>query len=368
VSQLQPQFIQQLDLNDPDWQQLCQTLKTSTTLAAIVLSAWQMALWLAKLIVEQQLTERAQVTTSWSSCPVCGTPLVSKGFVKRQILTLVGQVEWKRRVGRCPHRCSGSQSIPFDHLLEVHSYQQTSTELRRLGCLLAVFLPFELTAWMLQQFSGIQVSDDAIWNWVQAAGQQAAENLKLQLQQLGKEQSIQTERLDASLLTMPLIIAADGVTVPFRPQPKTTAGRIVWREVKVALLARFGNHQTKTGETKTRLYHRRVVASLGDIDRLKPRLQLEALRQGMTTASQVVWISDGARGFWRLYRECFAPKGAVGILDFYHAAQHLWQAASAYQDGKESPNSSAVVCQLMSSIAPRFRQRHYQRIKLVEQV
>ncbi len=204
---------------------------------------------------------------------------------------------------------------------------------------------------MLQQLSGIQVSDDTIWNWVQAAGQQAAVKLESQLQQLGEEQSIQTETLDASLLTMPLIVAADGVTVPFRPHPKTTTGRIVWPEVKVALLARLGNYQTKTGATRTRLYQRRVVASLGDIDRLKPRLQLEALRQGMTTASQVVWISDGARGFWRLYRECFAPKGAVGILDFYHAAQHLWKAASAYQDG----NPTRTPQQWFASLRHRLR-------------
>ena len=25
--------------------------------------------------------------------------------------------------------------------------------------------------------------------------------------------------------------------------------------------------------------------------------------------------------------------GAIGVLDFYHAVQHLWQAVSAYQDG-----------------------------------
>jgi len=72
----------------------------------------------------------------------------------------------------------------------------------------------------------------------------------------------------------------------------------------------------------TRLHQRRLAACLGDIDHLKSRLQLEALRQGITTASQVVWISDGARGF-RLYRECLPF--IVGILDFYHAAQHLWQ-------------------------------------------
>lgn len=55
---------------------------------------------------------------------------------------------------------------------------------------------------------------------------------------------------------MPLIIAADGVTVPFRPQPKTAKGRIVWREVKIALLARLGKCQTKTGTTVTRLHQR----------------------------------------------------------------------------------------------------------------
>ncbi len=34
-------------------------------------------------------------------------------------------------------------------------------------------------------------------------------------------------------------------------------------------------------------------------------------------------------GFWRLYRECFSDC-AVGILDFYHAAGHLWRAATAW--------------------------------------
>ena len=82
----------------------------------------------------------------------------------------------------------------------------------------------------------------------------------------------------------------------------------------------------------TRLQQRRLVALLGDIDDLQPWLRLEALRQGITTALHVVWISDGARGFWRLFQQCFAHC-AIGILDFYHATQHLWKAANAYQDG-----------------------------------
>ena len=76
----------------------------------------------------------------------------------------------------------------------------------------------------------------------------------------------------------------------------------------------MGQHRTRTGKVITRLRQRRLVAVLGDIDALKPRVWLEAVRQGISTAPQVVWLSDGARGLWRLYEEQWAAV-AVGILD-----------------------------------------------------
>lgn len=291
-----------------------------------------MGLWVARAIVEQQLQERATTPVEWGTCSVCQSRLISRGWIKRQMLTLVGQVQWKRRVGRCPHRCLGSQQIPLDDALSIKPYQQTSIELMRLGCLLTVFLPFDLASQLLQQLTGVSISNDTIWNWVQDVGQRAADSLKLQLQQLADEQTPSVEVPDATLAALPLIIATDGVTVPFRSQSKTPKGKIVWQEVKISLLARLGKYQTKAGRMVNRLHQRRLVAVLGNIDDLKSRLQLESLQQGITTAPQVVWISDGAPGFWRLYRECFAHC-ATGILDFYHAAQHLWQAASAYHDG-----------------------------------
>jgi hypothetical protein len=71
---------------------------------------------------------------------------------------------------------------------------------------------------------------------------------------------------------------------------------------------------------------------LGDSEALKLRLWLEAVRQGILTAPQVVWLSDGGRGLWRLFEERFA-RHATGILDFYHAAQNLWKGAAAWLDG-----------------------------------
>jgi hypothetical protein len=86
------------------------------------------------------------------------------------------------------------------------------------------------------------------------------------------------EAIDSTLANLPLVIAADSVSVPFRAQAGTPEGKIRFQEVKIALLARLRSVQTRSAQTKTRLEQRRLVAVLGNIAALQPRLHLEALR------------------------------------------------------------------------------------------
>ena len=99
----------------------------------------------------------------------------------------------------------------------------------------------------------------------------------------------------------------------------------------MAIVTRFRprrrRNQNDPNQTQTELVDRRLVACLGSIDDLGKRLWFEAVRGGVTTAKQVVFISDGARGFWRLFETYFAHV-AIGILDFYHAAQNLFKAVT----------------------------------------
>ena len=225
--------VQYQALSDTEFRALANSLGWADDFVSMMLGFYDThirsgRLWFAKASVEQQLTDRAQAPTEWNDCSVCGTQLVSKGFAKRQMFTLIGEVEWKRRLGRCPRRCPGSHQVPFDAVLNIDAHQQTSTDIRRLGCLLAVFLPFDLAASILQQLSGISVSEDTIWNWVQIIGQQAKQQLEAQLQAFSSGEPVQSEALDSTLNTMPLVIAADGVTVPFWAQPKTSKGAVVW--------------------------------------------------------------------------------------------------------------------------------------------
>ena len=75
------------------------------------------------------------------------------------------------------------------------------------------------------------------------------------------------------------------------------------------------------------------MAVLGNIDEFKAGMQVAAVKQGIMDAETVVWLSDGGRGFWRVYRELFSEY-AQGILDFYHAAQNVWKATKNWLDGR----------------------------------
>lgn len=315
-------------------QPLLEAVKQAPTLAHLVLAAGALGRFLAACVVEAVLEERAQAPTVWPLCPQCGSRLVSKGLVARQITTLVGLVRWRRRVARCPQGCSlDPQVVPLDEELGLVPQQRTGTELQRVGCALAVFVPFEIAALLVGLIAGVPVSPEGLWGWVQAAGQRAMDELQRELEQLGQGVLPEEEAMDAATAALPLLIGADGVRVPFRSQARTPRGKTVWREIKVGILARLGRRTTATGGEEPRLERRRVVAVRGDIHALSPRLWLEAVRQGVLSARTVAWLSDGGHGLWGLFSARFSPY-AYGILDFYHAAQNLWKGAAAWLDGR----------------------------------
>jgi len=319
--------------DDPAVQRLLRAVEDAPSLTAVLLAAWQVARVLTVHLVEAVLAERAHRPSAWPRCPQCGGSLRSKGFATRQVTSLFGPIRWRRRVGRCPHGCAIPQVAPLDEALGVQPQQRTSGELQHLGCALAVFVPFATAARLLGWYSGGTVSPQAVWGWVQAAGHRAMATLQEDLRVLAQGDLPEPEALAADLAAAPLVLGADGVMVPFRPTGGQPTGKTRWHEIKVGVLARLGQHRTRSGKVVTRLHQRRLVAVLGNVEALKPRLWLEAVRQGIRQAPQVVWLSDGARGLWRLYDERLAAY-AVGILDFYHAVQYLWKGAAAWLDGR----------------------------------
>jgi hypothetical protein len=319
--------------SDPSLQEWVERVKAASSLVLLVLAALQLGRAVAVKVVEEILNERGQAPDQGGTCSRCGKKLESKGLKPRSVLTLLGWVHWRRRVRGCPDGCEIGQVVASDEALGLQPYQQTSWEVKWLACALAVFVPFEIAAVLFGMLTGVPVCSKSIWLWVQASGYQAMERLNAQLEALTSGHLPDEEEMEAGIKILPLLIGADGVMAPFRPEGGMPNGKTVWREVKVGILARLGQRITKKGKKVTELKQRRLVAVLGDIDALSPRLWLEAMQQGILSAPKVVWLSDGARGFWRLFDERFAPY-AQGILDFYHAAQNLWKGAKVWLDGR----------------------------------
>jgi len=312
---------------------LLEKIDRATRLSALVLATMSLAHALAVMILESELNRRAREHVEWPNCPSCGTKIESKGFRPRSVLTLAGLIGWKRRVGRCPKKgCRNRQYVPYDEVLAIGPYQQTSNELKHVACALSVFVPYEVSAKLLEMITQIWVSPTSIWHWVREAGHRAMEQLDHQLKKLAEGEEPSGESMASGLAALPLIMGADGVMAPFRPDGGSPAGKADWREVKVGIFARMGKRLNKAGKEVTRLKHRRVVAVLGCSEMLGARMVFGAISQGMRTAKQVIWISDGGPWLWSIYKEHFA-RYATGILDFYHAAQNIWKAAAACLDG-----------------------------------
>ncbi len=122
-----------------------------------------------------------------------------------------------------------------------------------------------------------------------------------------------------------LCLSMDGVMV------HTEEG---WREYKLGSV-----YTTATRPSPTRPGHEEVhardVSYVGDVTdaaTFGQRLWCEAARRGVLTAQEVVIVADGAHWIWDLAAEHFA--GATQIVDWYHAAHYVWQAAHAvYGEG-----------------------------------
>ena len=254
---------------DSSWQELIAAIEKAPSLGEMMLAAWRLARQLAVKLVEEELARRAQRPTEWPNCERCGRKLESKEFKERQLSGLIGTVHWERRVGRCPSGCEIGQVAPLDEELGLQPNQRTSADLKRAACALAVFVPFEIATVLLKLLTETAVSSGAIWNWVQEAGQASMDCLKQQLEALkdGQEPSAvrqahdeEEEEVEAAVAALPLLVGADGVMVPFRPNDGKPNGHTVWREVKVAVLARLSQRITRTGKQASQLVQRRLVA------------------------------------------------------------------------------------------------------------
>ena len=101
-----PCLIDTIRETNPEWQTMFDELAKATTLSLLIIAAWQLARVLTVRLVEETVTRRAQAKTESELCPKCEKRLQSKGFKPRQIKSIIGDIKWQRRLGRCANKCA----------------------------------------------------------------------------------------------------------------------------------------------------------------------------------------------------------------------------------------------------------------------
>ena len=108
-----------------------------------------------------------------------------------------------------------------------------------------------------------------------------------------------------------LVISMDGAL------ERTRQG---WKEVKLGAIAALVARGTATAAAV--LGAVTYTATLGPAQAFGAQLLTAAQRRGLGWAQQVVILGDGARWIWKLAARRFG--GAIEIVDWFHAQQHLW--------------------------------------------
>jgi hypothetical protein len=164
---------------DPQFQEPLARVREAASLVLMVLAVWEVVRRLAVRLVEESLTVRTQQRELWPVCGRCRQWLQSKGFQRRTLHTLFGVIRWRRRVGRCPKGCRGSQIAPLDQALGLVPHQRTGVEVQWMGRLLAVFVPYETASRLLRQLTGVELAAGTLWGWVQQVGQRVRVQLEV---------------------------------------------------------------------------------------------------------------------------------------------------------------------------------------------
>ena len=134
-----------------------------------------------------------------------------------------------------------------------------------------------------------------------------------------------------------MCIGTDGTGAPMRRRylrgrKGKKGGRARTREVKVGTVFTHRKPAEPDQRPERDYGSTTYLAAIVSADDFGPLLRNEAIRRGMGSAKTVVFLGDGAVWVWKLARLNFP--GAVCILDYYHACEHLsLLAAALYGEG-----------------------------------
>lgn len=187
---------------------------------------------------------------------------------------------------------------------------------------LAGVLPYAQAVDVFERIGHVQLAATSIWEQAQATGK------RWQAHQTKHHAHVSVERTVLPPAEQdhaaPKGLSLDGGTVHIRQEG--------WKEFKVGTVYEVTAATDTDPETHETVDVARgeniaYCAVLGTVEQFAPALWALAVERQVPTAAEVALTADGAEWIWNIANDYFPD--SVQIVDWYHATQHVAQAAAA---------------------------------------
>jgi hypothetical protein len=263
--------------------------------------------WLEQLLNDPVLPVAGDASRSGEKCT---------SGVKRRVESVFGVLTLRRNYYYAAG--TGAGRYPLDEVLGL--IQGSTPMLARLMTRAGAQSGFAGAAEDLRVYGGVQVEGRQIHRMLQQTGPAM----------LGAWNRLPA---DVPVARRPwMYVSVDGTGVPMVPEAlvgrrgKQPDGTAKTREIKLGCV--FTQHGTDAaGKPLRDPDSTTYLCGLDSAEDFGGRLRREALRRGMGSSPQTVYLGDGAAWVWELGRVNFPH--AIQILDYFHAREHLTDLVAA---------------------------------------
>ena len=253
----------------------------------------------------------------------CGHQAHYRELRSKPVLTAVGPAEVSRPYYLCSHCHTGQ--FPADVELDIEK-TELSPGVRRMQAVVGQGSPFDHGRQQMKLLADLEVTTKAVERTAEAIGENVGACEQEEIQR--------AVQLDLPMVVgkaVPILyVQMDGTGVPV--VKKETVGRqgkpdgqpAHTREVKLGCVftqTRWDQKGYPIRDPDSTTY----TGAIETAEEFGKRIYLEAWKRGWSRAEKKVVMGDGAEWIWNLAEQHFP--GALGIVDLYHARQHLWELA-----------------------------------------
>jgi len=236
----------------------------------------------------------------------CGREMKRRPSCRKEVVTLHGRTEVWRSYYWCPE-CKGGV-FWLDEQIGCRGRTQTG-KVQECVAMVSAEQAYAGGQRLLKALAGLELAQCTLESIAKDLGRELESARSIEIQR-AMQDDLESDAEEVGTLC----ISTDAVKVPTRDG---------WQDAKV--VATF-SYDVAEGGSEPEVADVRYSGRVENCEPAGERMYAQAVKHGLNNAKRVAVLGDGAEWIWNQAQKHFP--GAMEIVDWYHATEHLWNVAN----------------------------------------